>query len=65
MTARNGLRIILLGAAVLSHWASAQTPETLTVSPGKATMLVGETRIFRAVGKDGRISPQRPLEHFS
>ena len=55
MTARNGLRIILLGAAVLSHWASAQTPETLTVSPGKATMLVGETRIFRAVGKDGRI----------
>jgi len=27
----------------------------MTVSPGKATMLVGETRTFRAVGKDGRI----------
>jgi hypothetical protein len=55
MTSRNCLRIILLSAAVLARCASAQTPETLTVSPGKATMLVGETRTFRAVGKDGRI----------
>lgn len=55
MTARNWLRIILFGAAVLPCSSSAQAPATLTVSPGKATMLVGETRNFRAVGKDGRI----------
>lgn len=34
---------------------SAQNPPALSVSPNKATMLVGETRTFRAVGKDGRI----------
>jgi len=53
MTARDCVHIVLL--FLLSLTASAQTPESMTVSPGKATMLVGETRTFRAVGKDGRI----------
>lgn len=44
--------IIFLSLCVL-----AQAPAPLTVSPNKATMLVGETRTFRAVGKDGRIRP--------
>jgi hypothetical protein len=59
-------RIALMASCALSASAFAQDPPALTVSPGKATMLVGETRTFRAVGKDGRarhnvrwsISPQ-------
>lgn len=45
--------ILLLTATALS--ARAQNPPALSVSPGKASMVVGETRTFRAVGKDGRI----------
>lgn len=33
----------------------AQEIPVLSISPGKATMLPGETRTFRAVGKDGRM----------
>jgi len=33
----------------------AQEIPALSISPGKVTMLQGETRTFRAVGKDGRI----------
>jgi hypothetical protein len=33
----------------------AQDAPALSVVPTKATMLVGETRTFRAVGKDGRL----------
>jgi hypothetical protein len=39
----------------LSVCVSAQDIPSLSVSPEKATMMVGETRSFRAVGKDGRI----------
>ena len=45
--------LVCIGALLLD--AAAQNPAALTVSPGKATMLVGESRTFRAVGKDGRI----------
>jgi hypothetical protein len=44
------LAVILLVAGV-----SAQEMASLSVSPAKATMLVGDTRTFRAVGKDGRL----------
>ncbi|HKI26577.1 MAG TPA: hypothetical protein VKA07_09640 [Candidatus Sulfotelmatobacter sp.] len=44
-----------LAASVLSARTFAQNTPALTISPGKATMLVGETRTFRAVGRDGRI----------
>lgn len=37
-----------------SAWAAAQEIPALSVSPEKATLSVGETRTFRAVGKDGR-----------
>ena len=45
----------LLATGALAIAAFAQNPAALTVSPGKATMLVGDTRTFRAVGKDGRV----------
>ena len=35
--------------------ALAQNPAPLNISPNEATMLLGETRSFRAVGKDGRM----------
>ena len=46
---------LCIGLLLYAAWAAAQNPESLSISPGKATMLVGETRTFRAVGKDGRI----------
>jgi outer membrane protein assembly factor BamB len=55
MMGRNCVRIFLLCAGMTPLTAQAQTPQSMTVSPDKATMLVGETRTFRAVGKDGRI----------
>lgn len=55
MPSRNRLQIVLLCTGLFSLWAFAQTPEAMTVSPNKATLLVGETRTFRAVGKDGHI----------
>jgi hypothetical protein len=54
-TLRNCCQIFLLSAGMMSLCGSAQTLPPLTVSPDKATMLVGETHTFRAVGKDGRI----------
>lgn len=47
--------IFILVLAMASLPLPAQDPPALSVSPNKATMLVGETRTFRAVGKDGRI----------
>jgi hypothetical protein len=52
---RECIRVVLFCAGLISCAAVAQTPQALTVSPAKATMLVGETRTFRAVGKDGRM----------
>jgi hypothetical protein len=56
----------VLTVRVVALLAFAQEPPALLVVPSKATMLVGDTRTFRAVGKDGRplhnvhwsISPQ-------
>ncbi len=48
------VQIVVL-AGMMSLCASAQTPQSMTVSPDQATMLAGETRIFHAVGKDGRV----------
>jgi hypothetical protein len=39
---------------MVSSLAAAQNPPALLVVPSKAIMLVGDTRTFRAVGKDGR-----------
>lgn len=47
--------LVILMASVCGGWLFAQNPPSLLVSPASATMLVGDTRTFRAVGKDGRI----------
>lgn len=47
--------LALLTSGLLAGRSFAQDPPALAVSPGKATMLVGETHTFRAVGKDGRM----------
>jgi hypothetical protein len=39
----------------ITRWVLAQDSPALTVVPSKATMLIGETHTFRAVGKDGRL----------
>ncbi len=44
-----------LGTNGTGRLAFAQEAPALSVVPTKATMLVGETRTFRAVGKDGRL----------
>jgi hypothetical protein len=44
-----------LFAVTLVAAASAQAIPALSISPGKATMVPGQTRTFRAVGKDGRM----------
>jgi len=51
------LTIVLAVAIAFSLLASSTQAQerALTISPDKATMLVGETRTFRAVGRDGRI----------
>jgi hypothetical protein len=46
--------LALLTISVIGRMALAQNPPALLVVPSKATMLVGDTRTFRAVGKDGR-----------
>jgi len=46
---------ILITVSTLSASGSAQEVPALSISPGKVTMLQGETRSFRAVGKDGKI----------
>jgi hypothetical protein len=40
--------------SMIGRLAFAQNAPALLVVPSKATMLVGDTRTFRAVGKDGR-----------
>lgn len=45
---------ILITVSTVSTSGSAQEIPALSISPGRATMLAGETRTFRAVGKDGR-----------
>jgi|SRR5579872_2359535 hypothetical protein len=55
MPFRIHLPMVALSIVLFSPCVLAQAPATMTVSPNKATMLVGETRTFRAVGKDGRI----------
>ena len=46
---------ILITVSTLSALGSAQEIPALSISPGRVTLLQGETRTFRAVGKDGRI----------
>jgi hypothetical protein len=46
--------LALLIVGMFDRLAFAQTPPALLVVPSKAIMLVGDTRTFRAVGKDGR-----------
>ena len=46
--------LVLLTVSVMARLAFAQDVPTLLVVPSKAVMLVGDTRTFRAVGKDGR-----------
>jgi|SRR6202522_2392893 hypothetical protein len=48
-------RLALLTFTMVAGLAFAQEPPALLVVPSKATMLVGDTHTFRAVGKDGRI----------
>jgi hypothetical protein len=46
----------LLALSMIAEVAFAQEPPTLLVVPSKSSMLVGDTRTFRAVGKYGRTS---------
>jgi len=45
----------LLAVSMIGQPSFAQNSPALLVVPSKATMLVGDTHTFRAVGKDGRI----------
>jgi hypothetical protein len=45
----------LFVVSVIARLAFAEDPPELLVVPSKATMLVGDTRSFRAVGNDGRM----------
>jgi len=52
------LTVEALGAVAIVLSATCAVPQdlpTLSVSPSKVNMLAGETRVFRAVGKDGRL----------
>ena len=49
--------LVLLTAGMIGRLALTQNPPALLVVPSKAVMLVGDTRTFRAVGKDGRKQP--------
>jgi outer membrane protein assembly factor BamB len=46
---------ILITVSTFVAVGNAQQVPALSISPARATMLEGETRTFRAVGKDGRI----------
>ena len=46
--------LAVLTVSVMARPTLAQSPPALLVVPSKAMMLVGDTRTFRAVGKDGR-----------
>jgi hypothetical protein len=45
----------MLAISMIGQLSLAQNSPALLVVPSKATMLVGDTHTFRAVGKDGRI----------
>ena len=47
--------IALCSASLVARPALAQEFQPLSIVPSKVTMLVGETHMFRAVGKDGRL----------
>jgi hypothetical protein len=51
---RAAFTLVLL-SSVAAAPAFAQDPPALTISPDQATLLVGETHTFRAVGRDGRM----------
>jgi len=56
MLKRNYVDLLaLLTVSMIAGPALAQEPPALLVVPSKATILVGDTHTFRAVGKDGRI----------
>jgi len=46
---------LLITVGTLLGYGFAQDVPALSISPGSVTMLPGETHVFRAVGKDGRI----------
>ena len=49
------LALFALSMSIISRLVFAQDSPALSVVPSKATILVGETHAFRAVGKDGRL----------
>ena len=49
------LALLALSMGLTCRVVFAQDAPALSVVPTKATMLVGETHTFRAVGKDGRL----------
>ena len=55
MTCAGVLALLACSISGTGRIVLAQDVPALSVVPTKATMLVGETRTFRAVGKDGRL----------
>ncbi|MFZ0278835.1 MAG: hypothetical protein WA254_11480 [Candidatus Sulfotelmatobacter sp.] len=55
MTCAAVLALLAWGMSWTGQLVLAQDVPALSVVPTKATMLIGETRTFRAVGKDGRL----------
>ena len=55
MSRVTGAVVLVLLAFTTSRMVLAQAAPALSVVPTNATMLVGETRAFRAVGKNGRL----------
>jgi hypothetical protein len=55
MTCAAVLALLACGISRTGQVVLAQDAPALSVVPTKATILVGETRTFRAVGKDGRL----------
>ena len=55
MTYAAALALLALRMGLTGRLVFAQDAPALSVVPTKATMLVGETHTFRAVGKDGRL----------
>jgi hypothetical protein len=55
VTCATVLALLALSVGMTGGLVFAQDAPALSVAPTKATMLVGETHTFRAVGKDGRL----------
>ena len=49
------LALLALSMSIISRLVFAQDSPALSVVPSQATIWVGETHAFRAVGKDGRL----------